>query len=343
MAAPRRALAALAFLLAAGPALAEDAAPAAPTPYTNPEVGFSMEGPAGWRLESGAVAPPQWQSMAVFTEPGPGGAQIVVSVRKATATQLGRLRKEVSDFYAKDPSYRVNAITDLPVGGRRPLAGVLVDAVQTRPAEGTPGAGAAATANWRVQSAYFLGGEFEYRVEATVRATLAAKCQAAFDRAIESVTYKVRGGAMTPRGETSFRDDTAGFACVYPVGYGVRLPDREAHLVEFRPAGDGPVIDVRRADSTKDLDEEAQAVVDWWKGDEVGGEATLGRLEIAGRAAASVTAKGRVEGKDRVVLIGLVKRGGDLFRLEVTADEGQDAGAKAAFDAFAKKFVLLNP
>ena len=230
MAAPRRALAALAFLLAAGPALAEDAAPAAPTPYTNPEVGFSMEGPAGWRLESGAVAPPQWQSMAVFTEPGPGGAQIVVSVRKATATQLGRLRKEVSDFYAKDPSYRVNAITDLPVGGRRPLAGVLVDAVQTRPAEGTPGAGAAATANWRVQSAYFLGGE-----------------------------------------------------------------------------------------------------------------ATLGRLEIAGRAAASVTAKGRVEGKDRVVLIGLVKRGGDLFRLEVTADEGQDAGAKAAFDAFAKKFVLLNP
>jgi hypothetical protein len=339
---PRRALALVALLLAAGAARAQDAAPAPSTPYANAELGFSMDGPAGWRLESGAVAPPEWQSMAVFTDPATG-ARIVVSVRKAVANQLGRLRREVSDFYAKDPTYRVNAITDLPVGGRRPLAGVLVDAVQTRPAGAAPGADPAATATWRVQTAYFLGGDVEYRVEASVRATLAAKCQAAIDRAIESVAYKVRGGAMTPRGEASFRDDTTGFACVYPSGYGVRLPDRDTHLVEFRPAGEGPVIDVRRTDSVKDLEEETQAVVDHWKGDEVGGEAVPGRLEIAGRSAASVTAKGRVDGRDRVHVIGLVKRGNDLFRIEVSADEGKDDAAKAVFDAFAKRFVLLNP
>ena len=108
----------------------------------------------------------------------------------------------------------------------------------------------------------------------------------------------------------------------------------------------GMIVDVANRmlrEFAANLEEEVQAVVDAWKGEEVGGEATPGRLEIAGRAAASVTAKGRFDGKDRVAVIGLVKRGGDLFRIEVTADEGQEAAAKAAFGAFAKKFVLLNP
>jgi hypothetical protein len=294
-----------------------------------------MEGPGGWSLESGAVAPPQWQTMAVFSDRATGG-RIVVSVRKASANQLGRLRQEVTDTFAKDTTCKVNAITDLPVAGRRPLAGILVDAQQSRPADAAPGAPPGLPILWRVQTAYFLGGDVEYQVQASVRATLAAKYQGAIDRAIESVAYKVRGSALLPKGETSFRDDTAGYACVYPTGYGVRLPDRTEHLAEFSPAGAGPRISVYRKDSTQDLDEEAQAVVEYYQGDEVGGEATAGRVEIAGRVSSFDTAKGRIDGKDRVFVIGLVKRGGDLFRLEVSADEGQEAAAKAAFDAFAK-------
>jgi hypothetical protein len=341
MPAARPTFAIAALCLAPCLALAQDAAPAPGQPYGNPEFGFSMEGPGGWRLESGSVAPPQWQTMAVFSDP-PTGGRIVLSVRKATANQLGRLRQEVTDLCAKDGSCKVNAITDLPVGGRRPLPGLLVDAQQSRPAEGGSGSPAGPAVLWRVETAYFLGGDVEYRLEASVRATLAAKYQAAIDRAIDSVAYKVRGSAMTPKGESSFRDDEAGFACVYPAGYGVRIPEGGEHLVEFAPAGAGPVLGVRRTTSTKDLDEEAQAVVDYYKGEEVGGEAEAGHVEIAGRAAAFVTAKGRVEGRDRVFVVGVVKRGGEVFHLEVAADEGQEAAAKSAFDAFARKFVLLG-
>lgn len=303
---------------------------------------------------------PQWQTLATFVEQAapnrpaiPAGRQslAVLSVRRAAAISLSKLRAEVTKAYADDKSFTVSSIADLPPNGRRPLAGLLVDATQVRPADPAPApaAGAApapapAPVTWRVNAAYFLGGEYEYLLYTQAPATLYASLQPSISAMIDGFTLKRSGTAGVPKGEGSFRDESAGFACQYPAGYGVRLPERTLHLVEFTPAGAGPVLGVYRMDSALDLDAEAKALVDYYTGPEVGGEATASQLEIAGRSAALVTAKGRPAGfvKDTLFLVAVVKRGNDTFRLRATGDQTDELNTRAAFEKFAKSFVLSN-
>ena len=159
---------------------------------------------------------------------------------------------------------------------------------------------------------------------------------------VDSVAVKIGGSANAPRGEGSYRDDVTGFSCRYPSGYGVRLPERQLHIVEFAPGTDGPVIGVYRYTSEHDLDGEAKVLLDYYKGDEVGGDAESGTTEVAGRSAALVTAHGRLAGKELVFFVAVVKRDTDTFRLRVAAPKEQEFQAKAVFDAFIKSFVLSN-
>lgn len=339
------------------PAPAAPAAPPGPA-FANRDLGLSLAGPSGWKLLPQAGSIPQWQTLATFVEQPlpnrpavPAGRQAlcVLSLRRASAVSLGRLRAEVTKAYADDKSFTVTSITDLPPSGRRPLAGVLVDATQVRAADPapapTPGAAPAPTSvTWRVLAAYFLGGEYEYLLYTQAPATLYASLQPSIAAMIDGVTLTRAGTPSARKGEGSFRDESAGFACQYPPAYGVRLPERTLHLVEFTPATAGPVLGVYRVDSALDLDAEAKALVDYYTGSEVGGEATASPMELAGRAAALVTAKGRPPGflKDSIFLIAVVKRGNDTFRLRATGDLTDEPNTRAAFDRFAKSFVLSN-
>ena len=346
-------LALVSFSLAATPApraLAADAPPAPAAPpgptFKNGDLGITVDGPSGWRLAEGTPATPAWATVATFSD-AQSGSSAVLSVRRATAVTLPKLRAEVSKTFADDKSYTVAGITDLPVSGKRPLPGVLVDATQSRPAD-PPAPGAAPPAapppptTWRVQAAFFLAGEREFQLYVQARATLFARMAGSVDRMVQSVTLRVAGSAFTPKGGNAFRDDVAGFACRYPEGYGVRLPDRTQHLVEFAPAAAGPVLGVYRYETEADLDKETELLVEYYKGPEVGGEATGGRIQVAGREAALVTAKGRMGGKDQVFFVAVVKRGNDTFRLRCAADVTDEAAAKATFDTFTRGFVLLN-
>jgi hypothetical protein len=330
-------------------ATAEDAppapAPAAPAAtYKNDALGFSIEGPPGWKLVEGGVAP-QWTTLATFSDAA-SASTLLVLVRNAHAVTLGKLRAEVTKTFADDKSFAVNSITDLPYSLKRPLPGLVVDATQTRPAEPVPGAPPPATppppVAWRLQAVYLLGGEREYLVLAQAKSAIYARFQQAIDRAIQGIALKAGSSAFTARGDGAFRDDVAGFSCRYPQGYGVRLPDRTQHLVEFAPAANGPVLGVFRYETDATLEREAELLLEYYRGPEVGGEATSGSAQVSGREAAVVTAKGRVGGIDQAFFVAVVKRGNDTFRLRVASDVTQETAAKATFDAFLKSFVLTN-
>jgi len=315
-------------------------------------VGLTVEGPSGWKLTELSAGIPQWTPLATFADAATGSSA-VLSMRRATAVTLPRLRAEVTKTFADDKSYAVAAVTDLAVSGRRPMPGVLVDATQARavevaapapaPSGGAAPAGPPALITWRVQAAFLLGGEWEYQVRAQAKATGFARVASAIDRMIQGITVKVAGSAFAQKGDGSFRDDVAGFAVTYPQGYGVRIPDRTQHLAEFAPAGDGPVLGVYRYETDADLDHEANLLIEYYKGPEVGGEAVAGRTQLAGREAALVTAKGSVGGREQVFFVAVVKRGNDTFRLRCAADVTQEAAAKATFDKFAQSFVMTNP
>ena len=335
----------------APPAPGTPAAPAAPAgpAYVNKELGLSMEGPVGWKVVVSTAQVSKWQPLAMFSDAVTGSiAQL--SWRKASAMTLGKLRAEITKAYSEDKSFNVTSITDLPSNGRRPLSGVLVDAAQVLPGEPPPPGPAGSPlplppppVTWHVQAAHFLGGDYEYRLYSSVKATLYSRLQPGIAAMVDGVTLKLSAAATAPRGEGVFRDETVGFACQYPGGYGVRLLDRELHLVEFAGGTPGPVLAVDRTKSMADVDADAKTVSDSYTGAEVGGEATTSQMEIAGHPAALVTAKARIGAKDQVFFVAIVGRSSDTFRLRCTADASQEADAKAAFDLFTKSFILSNP
>jgi hypothetical protein len=307
---------------------------------------LTVPGPAGWVLEKGGGELPTWTRLAVLHDPV-SRAVAIVSGRRAQAFTLPKLRQEVSDTYARDAAFKVLSIVDLPVGGARSLPGVLADATQTKPADpppaGTPPPATPAPPTvLRSHDAYFLGGDTEYRVFVQARATLWSRLAPLVDRMLQGTVVKSATGARAPRGEGAFSHAVAGFHCKVPPEYAIRIPNREDHVVEFAPASEGPVVGVYRYPSDHDLDFEAKALVDYYQGSEVGGEATTGTGEVAGRAAAFVQAKGNVAGKDQVFHLAVVKRGGETFRLRVAAPADQVERAKQVFDAFVRSFVITS-
>ena len=323
------------------------AAPAGPA-YANKDLGLSMEGPVGWKVAISTAAVSKWQTLATFTD-AVTSSVAQLSSRKASAMTLVRLRAEITKAYADDKSFNVTGITDLPSNGNRPLSGILVDATQVLPGEPAPPLPAgslppapAAPVTWHIQAAHFLGGDYEYRLYSSVKATLYSRLQPGIAKMVDGLTLKLAASATSARGEGTFRDETAGFACQYPGGYGVRLPERTIHLVEFTGSTPGPVLAVERFASSIDADADAKTVSDSYTGAEVGGEAATTQMEVAGRPAAVVTAKARVAAKDQVFFVAIVGRGADTFRLRCTADAAQEADAKAAFEKFAKSFILSN-
>ena len=316
--------------------------------YKSPDLGVTVEGPSGWKLLESKGATASWTTLATFTDEASGSTAVLTS-RRASALTLGKLRAEVTKSYADDRSFSVASISDLAVSGRRAMAGILVDATQTRAAEApaaSPGTPAppvpSAPVTWRVHAAYLLGGEWEYLLYVQAKATLWSRFEPLIDKMIDGVTTKVSAASFGPKGEGAFHDDTAGFTCRFPAGFSVRLPERTLHLVEFAPASGGPLIGVFRYDSDGDLDHETKTLVDYYTGSEVGGEATSGRIEVSGREAALVTAKGRIGGRDQVFFIAVVKRGNDTFRLRVADEAAKEAAAKLTFDVFVKSFALTS-
>jgi hypothetical protein len=355
-------LSALLLAALAAPSHAQDASPTPPgpaappapavpgVPYKNDSLGLSVEGPPGWKLTESKGGAPQWTSLATFTDPATG-AQAILATRRAFALTLPRLRAEVTKDYADDKTYSVGGIVDIPVSGKHPLPGLMVDATQahldtppaaTPPAPGTPPPAPPLPTVMRIQAMYLLGGDWEYLLVAQTKGSLFSRLQPLLDRMFDSLVVRVQGSALAGRGGGQYADDVAGFQCRYPENYGVRLPDRESQRVAFEPATAAPVLGVFYYPKAGDLEQEAKVLVDYYTGPEIGGEAAVTHRQVAGRDASVVTAKGRMAGRDQVFYVAIVQRGDNTFRLRVAADATQEIAAKATFDAFLKSFVITN-
>jgi hypothetical protein len=331
----------------AGAAPPEGGPPPAPTPpetYDNPGLGVAITGPAGWTITPDKEAGHGWQRLCVLADAA-SGAESVVSVRKARSGTLPEMREATRRLFAEDRTFSVTSTTDVPPRPSRPFPGILVDGTQTVPGTPTPAKDPsappvpAAPVVQRFRYLQLLGHGREWLVYTTVRATVWSKVADAVVALENALAVKVESA----RGEGAFRDEEAGFSCRYPAGYGVRVPDRTQHVVEFAPSGEGPVLGVYRYESADDLDAEAAALVAYYTGDEVGGEAEKKAIELAGRSAYVVRAKGTVDGRLQLFLVAVLKRGSDTtFRLRVAADVEAETAAQAAFDAFLKSFALLN-
>jgi hypothetical protein len=219
---------------------------------------------------------------------------------------------------------------------------VRIEANQTKkPAATRPGVTAAAPVVWQVEAASMLAPGAEVRVSA--EGPLAAWTNA---RAQIRALMDALALAAPPRaaeGEGTYRDDLRGFSVRYPRGYGVVIPQRERHLVEFAPvSGDQPVLGVYLLTWEQGIFEDADRLIKHYK-DERGGEAASRPQDIAGQPGAVVTAKVTESGKDMTVLLALVKRGNELFRLRGSMPTVAEEAGTAAFNAFVASFALSAP
>jgi hypothetical protein len=223
------------------------------------------------------------------------------------------------------------------------MPGILVDATQTKAEPAGAGGAAGPPVVYRTIGAYFLGAGTEFLLYTQVRATIYSRVEAAIAKTVASFAApKPTGSGGAKGGPGSYHDEKSGFKCKVPPGYSVRVPARPQHVVEFVPPSDAPVIGVFAFESPDDLDKEAKALVDYYRGEEVGGEAETGPAEISGRSAVVVTANGTLEGKTQVFFVAVLKRDQTTFRLRVAADKAQEAKAKEVFDAFVGSFAMTN-
>lgn len=327
------------------PAVAPPAGPTGPT-YKNAGLGLSVGSAAGWTVADARSGAPSWTHLCTFSEPV-SGAQTTVNSRKTTAGNLTSLRAEVDKLYKSDKSFTVTSILDLKPTATRPMPGIILDAVQSRdeapPAGSAPGTPPTPVA-YRTLAAYFLGTTgTEFLVYSQVRATIFSRVQPAIDKLIQSFSVTVTQATGMPQGATSFRDEKAGFACKYPAAYGVTIPAQPQVMAMFAGGVEAPTIGVYKYSSNQSLDQEAQLLLSYYKGDEVGGEAEERNAEVSGRSAIVVTAHARMDGKDQIFFVAVMKRESDTFRLRVVGEKSAEAKAREVFEAFIASFALTNP
>jgi hypothetical protein len=362
-----RLVAALALAAACVPSAAAappDAPAAPPARWQSTGLGASLEAPAGWTLVADEKAGQGWERLCVLQDAA-SGAETVVSVRKARAASVPEMAEEVRSLFAKDKAFAVTSTTDVPPTPARPFAGLRVEGTQQVPQPPAPPSASGAPAPprapvvLRFRWTQFLGNGREWLFFTTVRATV-------WSRVADAVTALENGFSLKPdvlagKGEGLFRDEDLGFSCRYPAGYGVRIPasptlgrggspgheiGRAGLVAEFAPSGEGPVLSVFRDPSSDALDAAAaaDALVAWFTGDEVQGEAEKSASQLSGRSAQLVRARARLDGRDQVVFAAVAKRGDDeTFRVQAAGDVSAEEAVKKAFDAFAKSFALLNP
>jgi hypothetical protein len=278
--------------------------------------------------------------LCVLQDPATG-AETVVSVRKARSGTLVAMAEELRRLFAKDKSFSISGTSDLAATPARPFGGVRVDGTQSipqpPPEAGPPRPPLVVRFRWT----QFLGNGREWLLYTTVRATVWSRVADAVS-ALEN-GFVLRPDVASAKGEGLYRDEEAGFSCRFPSGYGVRVPGRTGLVAEFAPSGDGPVLSVHRDESQRPLEGEADALVAHYTGDEMQGEAEKSLSDLAGRSAYVVRAKARIDGRDQVVFVAVLKRGDDTtFRLQASADATTEEASRKAFDAFVKSFALLN-
>jgi hypothetical protein len=325
--------------------------------YRNENLGIALRGPKGWRMVADKGAVKEWTRLVTFYEPATN-AEAVLTMRERAHVSLPQLFEEVRKEWAADKSFVVTSTRTLEPTNVDPVGSIVIEATQTvapkaaaprqpakPPAEGErapaapPATPAPAAQTWNVMATYWLGAGYEYLLYSRAPAQVWARAKPGFD-AVRS-SFQLQSASAAPKGEGAYQDETRGFACRFPGGYGVRLPRSRDHVVEFEPvSAEQPALGIYHFRADHSVEDDAKRIVAFYV-DEFGGEGEVGSVTVGGREATLVTAHAVVRGVERTYFLAVFKRGdGEFFRVRADVPRLQEAAGRAVFDAFLASFQL---
>ncbi len=315
----------------------EPKAPPGPT-YTNKPAGITASGPSGWKMVADKATVTEWTRLATFYDPVTD-ADAVLSTRKRAHASLNQLLASVRKDWAKTPALTVTSMRTMAPTGLQPNSTVVVDATflhrpKPKGAEPPPPA-----VTYRVSATYFLAPRAEFLLYAKAQATHWSRVRSKLTELARSI--KIEGaGANKVQGEGAYRDESRGFACRYPSGYTVVLPQRKKHIVRFEGLSkEDPILDVYTFRWDQPVDKDVQRLIEYYRG-ELGGETEQQSTEVGGRPAQLLTARAEMNGEPMTFLLAIVKRGSELFRLKVTVTRDAEGNGRATFMKFLREFKL---
>ncbi len=313
-------------------------APAGPK-YANKPAGVAAAGPSGWKMVADkASAVSEWTRLVTFYDPGTD-ADAVLSTRKREHATLDQLMASVRKDWAKTPALTVTSMRTSQPSALQPNSTVVVDATflhrkKPKGAEPPPPA-----VTYRVSATYFLAPRAEYLLYAKAQATHWSRVRAKLGALARSV--KIEGaGDRKVQGEGAYRDESRGFACRYPTGYTVVIPQRKKHIVRFEGlSSENPILDVYTFRWDQSVDKDIQRLVEYYRG-ELGGETEQQSVEVGGRSGQMLTARAEMNGEPKTFMLAIVKRGSEFFRLKVTSTRDAEGNGRATFTKFLRDFKI---
>jgi hypothetical protein len=314
--------------------------------YTNPDMGISAQVPTGWKLvaESGARVT-SWVRLATFHDSLTDG-YAVLSARPRESSSLDDLLARVrADWDASKDRVSVSSVRKVMPVPPQTVGTVILDATfvhkppapPAKPGEPTPPPPTPTT--YRLQATYFLGADHEYLLRAQGQQTHWSRLRAPLTLLRDSVKLK---GAQSegPQGQGVFRDDGRGFHCKYPENYTVVVPQRPNHLVQFEGLAErDAALGVYAFRWSESMEKDAERLVAYYEQD-MGGEASVRRIEVSGQEAMQVRAKASVGGQEKVFLLALLKREDTLFRVRASMPADAEADGERTFRRFLDHFRL---
>ena len=318
----------------------------ATTVYRNTQLGLTASTPEGWTIVADkTTAPTSWKRLATFHDKDTD-AQAVLSVRPRRAATLDDLMGMVrKDWEKTQDRLPMSAMRKVEASALSPVAKVIVDGSFVRKGEAKKSAAGVpeppSNTSYKVQATYYLGPGNTYLLYATAQQTHWSRLRAGLDSMRESLRFD-EPPAEGPTGEGSYRNDHIGFACRFPKGYTVVAPQRENHLVQFEGVSrDDAVLGVYAFGYDQSAAADAERLVAYYEGDK-GGTAAISRTEVSGQEAQLVKAKAMITGTDTIIMIAILKRGDDCFRLRAEFPVGAEAKGTAVFTTFVESFRLGN-
>jgi len=315
--------------------------------YRNARLGVRARGPKGWKMVADrASAPTRWQRLVTYNDT-PTDAQATLSARPRVAATLDDLAQAVRKDWAKSAGrLTMTALQKVEANALNKNARVIVDGSFTRKPragkakKGVPAPPSAPTL-YKVKATYYLGPGYTYLLYAQGQGTHWSRLRAPLKRLASSIAFD-KATETGPAGEGSYRNDAAGFSCRFPRGYTVVTPQRENHLVQFQGVGEAdPVLSVYGFKFEPSADKDAERLVAYYEEDK-GGTASARSMEVSGMAGMRVSAKAMIGGVERVVLIAVVKRGEDCFRLRASVPASAETKGASAFRAFVAGFQFAG-
>jgi len=306
--------------------------------YANKPAGVSAAGPSGWKMVADKATVTEWTRLVTFYDPLTD-TDAVLSTRKRAHGSLTQLMTSVRKDWAKTPALTVTSMRTMQPTGLQPNASVVVDAtfLHRKKPKGSEPPPPAVT--YRVSATYYLAPRAEFLLYAKAQATHWSRVRGKITALMRSI--KIEGaGTQKPQGAGVYRDESRGFACRYPPGYTVVMPQRKKHIVRFEGLSkEDPILDVYTFRWDEPVDTDVQRLIEYYRG-ELGGETEQQSVEVGGRPGQMLTARADMDGEPKTFILAILKRGSEFFRIKVTSTRDAEGNGRATFAKFLRDFKL---